>query len=100
MTRPAGQLTLSNWTTSPVLTDRTDTPNLGLTESVSGGTGPGAPGSASVPAGLTINAQSGVITWTPTASQVGPNPIVVTATDPDGAGTFRKETLKGGGFDL
>ena len=26
--RPAGQIALSNWTTSPVQSDRTDTPNL------------------------------------------------------------------------
>ena len=39
------------------------------------------------PAGMTIDADSGLVTWTPTAAQVGANPVVITATDEHGAGT-------------
>ena len=33
------------------------------------------------PAGLSINAVTGVVTWTPTADQAGVHPVTVTATD-------------------
>jgi hypothetical protein len=34
------------------------------------------------PAGMTINATTGLISWTPTAGQAGPNNVTVRATDP------------------
>jgi hypothetical protein len=34
------------------------------------------------PAGMTINASTGLISWTPTAGQAGPNNVTVRATDP------------------
>lgn len=35
----------------------------------------------SAPAGMTINTNTGVITWTPAASQAGPNDVAVSVTD-------------------
>src|SRR5207248_2665201 len=37
------------------------------------------------PAGMSIDPASGLIQWTPTAAQLGTNPVTVTATDPQGA---------------
>jgi len=43
------------------------------------------------PAGATINAQTGVITWTPTTQQIGPQSLTLTLTDI--AGNVRTETF-------
>jgi hypothetical protein len=45
--------------------------------------------SATVLAGLSINAQTGVISGTPTDSDFGTNPITVTATDTRGCAMLR-----------
>ena len=37
------------------------------------------------PAGMTINSTTGVITWTPTAGQLGSNPVTVRATNSEGS---------------
>ena len=37
------------------------------------------------PAGMSIDPASGLIQWTPTAAQLGSNPVTVAATDPQGA---------------
>ena len=49
--------------------------------------------SATLPAGLSINAQTGVISGTPTDSDYGNNPITVTATDAHGKAVSESFTL-------
>lgn len=48
-------------------------------------------GIASGPTGLSINATTGILTWTPTASQLGNHDVDITLTD--AAGNVRSETL-------
>jgi large repetitive protein len=50
-------------------------------------------GLATAPAGMAINAASGLVTWTPTAAQQGTQHMVVTASDDRGATVSQ-------GFDL
>ena len=49
----------------------------------------------SPPAGMTINAATGLITWTPTATQVTSGaPVIVVATDPAGNTATKQFTVK------
>jgi len=47
----------------------------------------------SPPAGMTINSLSGVVSWTPTWSQLGPATVTVRATDPGGLSDSRSTTV-------
>ena len=79
--------------TTYVYTPAADDPNApasgypALTYSLS------APSGSSVPAGMTINPVSGVITWTPTIGQVGPNPVLLVVTDGEGASATQPFTV-------
>ncbi len=52
-----------------------------------------AAGEASLQSGLSINATTGLVTWTPTGVQAGPQPINVVATDDRGASITQSYTL-------
>ena len=64
-----------------------------------------APGSAGItyslptaPAGMSINASTGLITWTPTASQEGTSFVSVAATDQSGDTTQQAFSIDVGGW--
>jgi hypothetical protein len=50
-------------------------------------------GLSSGPNGLSINTQTGRVTWTPTADEVGPQTAVITASNPAGQETLQQFTL-------
>jgi RHS repeat-associated protein len=49
---------------------------------------------ATAPAGMTIDANTGLIRWTPTAGQVGTNPVAVVVTDSSGQSATRPFNLQ------
>jgi len=49
------------------------------------------------PAGMTINAGTGAVAWTPTAAQVGSQPVTVRVVDPGGLAATQSYTITVGG---
>lgn len=45
------------------------------------------------PGGMTVNANTGLIQWTPDVAQLGPNQVVLKVTDPEGAVALQRFTL-------